>query len=216
MIAPNQFTTAWMDASELADRLEIGDLIEIRRVVGVAKRRIYAHWAVFIQRHEEKAYVVHVATDDGDFDVDVPEDINATDSLLGLKSKITKGSEAQVRRDELTRVARGDSCRINNSLDVIRRPFPPVVIVERALLMLGSGDYNILLNNCEHFVNYCRYGTRESEQATVAKSVIVGSAALLLSGSLPVAVATGCLGYTLSKFGYEIKKYLSIYPEALL
>lgn len=42
----------------------------------------------------------------------------------------------QVRSDELSRVTRGDLCRINNSLDMIRSPFPPVVVVERALLMV--------------------------------------------------------------------------------
>lgn len=42
MLGPNEFTSTWMDASELAGKLELGDLIEIRRVVGVAKRRIYA------------------------------------------------------------------------------------------------------------------------------------------------------------------------------
>lgn len=216
MLGPNEFTSAWMDASELAGRLELGDLIEIRRVVGVARRRFYAHWALYIQHYNDRAYVAHLAMEDSDFDVNVSDSMNTSDSFAALKTKITRGSEAQVRSDELSRVTRGDLCRINNSLDMIRSPFPPVVVVERALLMLGSSDYNILFNNCEHFVTYCRYGTRESEQAAVAKSVILGSAALLLSGSVPVALATGCLGYTLTKLGHKIKRLVPFYPEALL
>lgn len=105
----------------------------------------------------------------------------------------------QVRRDELSHVAREDLCRINNSLDCQCSPLPPSVIVERALmkvrknflvfeccryclqkflnvtwhlnvpkrhLQLGTGDYNLLFNNCEHFVKYCRYGEPESDQVS--------------------------------------------------
>uniref|UniRef100_A0A914RIP1 Uncharacterized protein n=1 Tax=Parascaris equorum TaxID=6256 RepID=A0A914RIP1_PAREQ len=96
-------------------------------------------------------------------------------------------NDYKVRRDELSRVARGDLCRINNSLDMTRTPFPPCIVVDRALLM-----------------------------ADVAKSVIVGSAALLFSGSVPFALTTGCLGYTLTKLGHKIKRLVPFYPEALL
>uniref|UniRef100_A0A914ZLR3 LRAT domain-containing protein n=1 Tax=Parascaris univalens TaxID=6257 RepID=A0A914ZLR3_PARUN len=216
MLRPNELTSDWMQASRLAERLELGDLIEIKRVVGVAKSHFYAHWAVYIGSYNGRAYVAHLATEDSDFDVDVSGSMNPSDSFAALKTKIARGSEAQVRRDELSRVARGDLCRINNSLDMTRTPFPPCIVVDRALLMLGSSDYNLLLNNCEHFVTYCRYGTKESEQADVAKSVIVGSAALLFSGSVPFALTTGCLGYTLTKLGHKIKRLVPFYPEALL
>lgn len=35
-------------------------------------------------------------------------------------------------------------------------------IVERALSRLGEREYNVILNNCEHFVIWCRSGTEES------------------------------------------------------
>ncbi|VDK59967.1 unnamed protein product, partial [Anisakis simplex] len=158
MIAPNQFTSEWMNAAELTARLELGDRIEIRRVVGRNQRQIYAwrffetfdffqHWALFIGYYEDMACVAHVTTNSGDFDVNVTDVINPSDSVVDLTTKFVKGSQAQVQQGELTRVARTDMCRINNSLDRLRRPFPPSIIVTRALLMLGSGGYNILFNN---------------------------------------------------------------------
>ena len=37
-------------------------------------------------------------------------------------------------------------------------------IVNTALSMLGEGGYDILYNNCEHFVNYCILGEKKSSQ----------------------------------------------------
>ena len=40
----------------------------------------------------------------------------------------------------------------------------PQEIVERARRQIGSGGYDILNNNCEHFVNECTFGKKASEQ----------------------------------------------------
>lgn len=40
----------------------------------------------------------------------------------------------------------------------------PDEIVEVALSMLGTGGYDLLRNNCEHFVNYCIFGVKRSLQ----------------------------------------------------
>ena len=37
-------------------------------------------------------------------------------------------------------------------------------IVEKALSMIGTGGYDLLRNNCEHFVNYCIFGEKKSTQ----------------------------------------------------
>lgn len=37
-------------------------------------------------------------------------------------------------------------------------------IIETALSKLGEGGYDILYNNCEHFVNYCIFGVKKSTQ----------------------------------------------------
>ena len=40
----------------------------------------------------------------------------------------------------------------------------PEEIVEIALSMIGTGGYDLLRNNCEHFVNYCIFGEKKSTQ----------------------------------------------------
>jgi len=37
-------------------------------------------------------------------------------------------------------------------------------IIKTALSSVGEGGYDILKNNCEHFVNYCIFGKAESHQ----------------------------------------------------
>ena len=43
-----------------------------------------------------------------------------------------------------------------------KRMFPPEQIVQRAKQRLGEGGYDILHNNCEHFVNECVFGNHTS------------------------------------------------------
>lgn len=38
----------------------------------------------------------------------------------------------------------------------------PQKIMETAKSLLGSGDYDLLKNNCEHFSNFCAFGVRYS------------------------------------------------------
>ena len=40
--------------------------------------------------------------------------------------------------------------------------FPPDKIVKNAEKLLGTGGYDILHNNCEHFVNKCAFGESKS------------------------------------------------------
>ena len=40
----------------------------------------------------------------------------------------------------------------------------PDEIVNTAVSMIGTGGYDILRNNCEHFVNYCIFGEKKSSQ----------------------------------------------------
>lgn len=49
--------------------------------------------------------------------------------------------------------------------------FSPDQIVQRALERLGENEYDLLENNCEHFVNWCRLGVAKSAQVQRAESV---------------------------------------------
>lgn len=37
-------------------------------------------------------------------------------------------------------------------------------IINIAISKLGEGGYDIVYNNCEHFVNYCIFNTKKSDQ----------------------------------------------------
>uniref|UniRef100_A0A1I7V859 LRAT domain-containing protein n=1 Tax=Loa loa TaxID=7209 RepID=A0A1I7V859_LOALO len=153
-------------------------------------------------------------TDFGDFGDNLIS--GSVECLATIRTKVSCSNQIQIRRDELITVANGDSCRINNSLDKEKRPFPPVIVVDRALLMIGKTDYNLLLNNCEHFAKYCRYGLKESNQATVAKIILVISATYCMTGSLAVSAVAGSLTYTFARLGRDIKQFVPFYPDVLL
>ncbi|KJH44442.1 NC domain protein [Dictyocaulus viviparus] len=220
----------WYTAEEIVQHVEQGDLLEFRRVaqLGGVPRRVYAHWAVYIGRHQGAALVVHLSGGENDF-----EKINGNggisdsfsgagiaksgsvqvrcDNLLNVAGedllRINNGQDAdyqpfppsivveratlKVRCDNLLNVAGEDLLRINNGQDADYQPFPPSIVVERATLKLGSGNYNVVFNNCEHFVKWCRYGNKMSEQALVFKSVVLGSTLALLGSSPIVALGAG-------------------------
>ena len=134
-------------------------------------------------------FAVHLSTESSDFGIE-----NKTE----IRSKLTlNGSSAHVRSDPIGTISAGCQCRINNTMDARRPPFPPNIIYERAIYRLGMSGYNIIYNNCEHFVKECRYGDRESIQATILSSVGVGLAVGVVTTSLPVAVFSGLCGYGL-------------------
>lgn len=42
--------------------------------------------------------------------------------------------------------------------------YTPEETITRAEDQLGSGEYNIVMNNCEHFVFWCKFGIRRCYQ----------------------------------------------------
>ena len=65
-----------------------------------------------------------------------------------------------------------------------RRKYSRQASVERALSRLGEDAYNVLLNNCEHFVTWCITGQHSSQQVN---SAVAGAASV--SGALPLTQA---------------------------
>lgn len=45
-----------------------------------------------------------------------------------------------------------------------KKRFDTQKIIENARARIGEGGYNIIHNNCEHFVNECVFGEKRSEQ----------------------------------------------------
>lgn len=208
MLAAGQLVSDWYIANDIAPYIQLGDLLEFRRVaiIGGAPRNIYTHWAVFIGKHDDVPFVVHLSGDEGDFDKISGGD-GKFDSFSGT-SGLLKSVKAQVRCDPLQSVAGQDLVRVNNAHDIDHQPFPPRIIVERATMQLGAGDYNLVTNNCEHFVKWCRYGNRISGQAVAAKSLVLGSA-LVVAGASPMVAFTA--GMAFLTFATPVSKLVNRY-----
>jgi len=89
----------------------------------------------------------------------------------------------------------------NKGFEIIAHPnasFEPQQIIENAYKRLNEKDYNLLWNNCEHFVHDCIYGQNKSPQVnnvlkvaakTVAKSM--GKSNIVTSLAVSAAELTG-------------------------
>jgi hypothetical protein len=69
---------------------------------------------------------------------------------------------------------------------------PPEVVVQRALSRLHERDYNIVFNNCEHFVTWCKTGRQQSDQVQAA--LAAGAVGSVLLGPLAVPALAGVAG----------------------
>ncbi|CAG5128538.1 unnamed protein product [Candidula unifasciata] len=77
-----------------------------------------------------------------------------------------------IKKENFFSVARNHKALKNNSRKWrYRIPLPVNEILQRADSHLGRPYYNLLLDNCEHFVNLCCYGRRESDQV---KRAVIG------------------------------------------
>ena len=72
-------------------------------------------------------------------------------------------NEARIKRTSREEFCQGSCLHI--AKEVCYR-FSPELVAERALAQVGSnfGGYHVLLNNCEHFANWCACGKKISRQ----------------------------------------------------
>lgn len=139
--------------------LVMGDLVEF-------PGPIYSHWAVYIGGCE----IVHLsgidrsrtATDLPSSNVFTISGIEYTNACVKRENFLNVASESKVKKNN------------DNDKDRDKRQFSGEEIKERALSKIGPILYSVLLNNCEHFAVWCRYGKKESKQVkTVVKNATV-------------------------------------------
>ncbi|KAH7714188.1 NC domain containing protein [Aphelenchoides avenae] len=94
--------------------------------------------------------------------------------------------DVEIRRDELTKIAKKSLCRIDNSLDRKRPTLKLENILHRARSRLGEREYSLKINNCEHFSNWCRNGAAVCRQIKYA----FGTYAVTSTACLGMAAAT--------------------------
>ncbi|XP_064792134.1 phospholipase A and acyltransferase 4-like [Oncorhynchus masou masou] len=126
--------------------METGDMIEVNRGQ-------YKHWALYIGHGK----VIQLIVPDGPSKVAFCS-FSSSSGSVSCKGMITI--------ETLQDVAAGNTYKINNYLDNKYKPRPTDVIMGEVDKMRGRTiKYDLLGNNCEHFVTFLRYGKSESKQA---------------------------------------------------
>lgn len=86
-------------------------------------------------------------------------------SFTSAKSVFSR--KALVKMQLLKDVAGNDTYRINNKYDETYPPLPMEEVMQRSEFVIGQEvEYDVLVNNCEHFVTSLRYGEGVSEQVS--------------------------------------------------
>nr|XP_020820314.1 phospholipid-metabolizing enzyme A-C1 isoform X2 [Phascolarctos cinereus] len=153
-----------------------GDLIEVFRPG-------YQHWTLYLG----DGYVINMA----------PTEDSSPVPFTSAKSVFSK--KALVRMQLLKDVVGTDTYRINNKYDDVYPPLPLDEIIRLSEFLIGQEvSYDLLVNNCEHFVTLLRYGEGISEQANRAIGAIgivtAAAGAFSLLGLFPSKQRTGLLG----------------------
>nr|XP_046157724.1 phospholipase A and acyltransferase 4-like [Oncorhynchus gorbuscha] len=160
--------------------MEIGDMIELNRGQ-------YKHWALYIGHGK----VIQLVTPDR------PSKVAFCSFSSSSGSVACKGT---ITIETLQDVTAGNPYKINNYLDDQYKPRRTDVIMGDVDKMRGSTiKYNLLGNNCEHFVTFLRYGKSESKQADDFLNNVLAGTAGVLGVLTAVAASTANAANTLSK-----------------
>jgi hypothetical protein len=152
-----------------------GDLVIFKRPLG------YKHYAVNVG----KGYIVHVTA---------PEDVTSAGAVSASGSLCCSSNFdlAVIKKERYSDLVRPND-RVVVEDDTVtwkgKSALPAFEIIKRALSKIGERGYNLLLQNCEHFARWCRYGEEKSDQADLgiaAGLFVVGAVAV---GAVAVAYA---------------------------
>ncbi|CAI5788307.1 Hypothetical predicted protein [Podarcis lilfordi] len=145
-----------------------GDQIEIYRLG-------YQHWAIYVG----DGYVVHLTAAD--------EGIGSSPSIrLSANTK-----KSVVKKEKLSEVAGINKWKVNNEKDRKYKARPVSEIISTANEYVGMEiDYNVVMQNCEHFAAILRYGQPYSRQAEVGLwATFAATAGAVVTGASLVAAA---------------------------
>uniref|UniRef100_H0ZFY5 Phospholipase A and acyltransferase 1 n=1 Tax=Taeniopygia guttata TaxID=59729 RepID=H0ZFY5_TAEGU len=138
-----------------------GDLIEI-------DRPLYQHWALYMG----DGYVINVT----------PVDEGAPSLSVSTTSIFTR--KAKVKKQLLKDVVGNDTWHVNNKYDRSRTPRPVEEIIRCAEQWIDREvPYDVLYENCEHFVTELRYGEGVSDQVRNAAAGGIGIIGTALLGA---------------------------------
>ncbi|XP_077343617.1 phospholipase A and acyltransferase 1 isoform X3 [Lithobates pipiens] len=142
LVKEMQMASSDINNEDVPNNLQPGDLIEIFRPA-------YQHWALYLG----DGYVINVA----------PLEESTAASFSSAKSVFSR--KALVKMQLLKDVVGNDTYKVNNKYDDKYTPLPAEEIIQRAENFIGQEiSYDLLGNNCEHFVTLLRYGEGVSDQ----------------------------------------------------
>uniref|UniRef100_UPI003AACB075 lecithin retinol acyltransferase isoform X2 n=1 Tax=Centroberyx gerrardi TaxID=166262 RepID=UPI003AACB075 len=173
-----------------APKFQRGDLLEVPRT-------LFTHFGIYLGDNRVAHLIpdiLPVLTADSR---QIQEMVTNTRLLLGVLSK-----HASIRVDSVEDFAYGAGILLN-AMDraVPRGPLSGEEVARRAERLVGTVQYSLLWNNCEHFVTYCRYGAAVSLQTDKfcewLKSLIRDQRNVFLTAFLGI-LSMGCLGISSS------------------
>ena len=179
----NNIRKAWGSPEVMTEkfkRLTRKEFLEPGDVVGVTRKKalgIYEHYAVYIGDGQ----VVHYSGENFDFNdsvcirKDTLKNFLKNDNeyfVLYFDSKISFPRKIQVKTSFNFNDVNPDY-RLHLTKDKWTRLYSAQETVERALSRLGEKNYNLLLNNCEHFAIWCKTGVQESYQVKRAVNILI-------------------------------------------
>ena len=97
--------------------------------------------------------------------------------------------------------------------------FPAATVLARAVSRLGEDRYDLLADNCEHFVRWCRNGKANSPQVTAGlRAVGVGVMARALMLHPAVALTAGLAAYVIldERHGRKLRRGLAALRDTVV
>ena len=99
------------------------------------------------------------------------------DTVIHFTGEPGKKSDAAVARTSMSDFALDSIVHVRE----YSQKDDPLVVVSRAESKLGSREYNLVTNNCEHFATWCCTGKTASQQVRVVSSLTTSGAAAATS-----------------------------------
>ncbi len=168
----------------------------------------------FVWRQAHNVPFQHHGIDLGDETV-----VHFTDGEDGVAGPNGNHENFEVQRTSIDIVTRGG----RDSLHIVSHasPLPADKVAERAFSQIGRRGYHLLIDNCEHFANWCVVDRDESRQVDVAaerfgsagvKAMAVGviqvvarhSSKRILKGAAPLMLAADVAQWMTEAGGHHI------------
>ncbi|OCT99677.1 hypothetical protein XELAEV_18005460mg [Xenopus laevis] len=133
--------------------LKNGDLLEVPRT-------LFVHFGIYLGDNKVAHLMPDILPAFTSDKSHIQQVVTNKRLIMGVIAKM-----ASVRVDSVQDFAYGGTIIINH-MDhrVTSKPLPTDEIVKRAEKLVGVTEYSLLWDNCEHFVNDCRYGVPVSFQ----------------------------------------------------